>query len=125
MTLTRDQILQAEDLPLIKLSIPEWGGDVFIRTMSGRTRDALEAGISAIKNDAQRLVNARAKYAASTLSDEKGNLLFNVNDPKDISLLTEKAGSALDRIFDFVLTHNKISEQDFEDTVKNSMSGQS
>jgi len=124
MTLTREQILKADDLPVIKLAVPEWGGDVYIRTMSGKTRDTLEATISAIKDPIKRLLNGRAKYAAAALSDEQGNLLFDIDKPEDISLLTNKAGSALDKIFEAVMTHNKISEEDFEETVKNSQSAQ-
>ena len=37
--LTKDQILAADDLGVLKLTVPEWGGDVYIRVMSVGERD--------------------------------------------------------------------------------------
>ena len=43
MLLTKDAILQAQDSKLEKLEVPEWGGHVFIKSMSGTERDNFEA----------------------------------------------------------------------------------
>ena len=42
MALTKDQILAADDMGMLKLAVPEWGGDVYIRVMSVGERDASE-----------------------------------------------------------------------------------
>ena len=38
--LSKDAILAADDLPRETVHVPEWGGDVYVRTMSGTDRDA-------------------------------------------------------------------------------------
>ena len=45
MTLTKDQILEANDLQSESVTVPEWGGDVLVRTMTGADRDAFEASM--------------------------------------------------------------------------------
>ena len=120
-TLTRDDILNISDIKIESIDIPEWGGKVYVRTMSGKERDALEAGLSNLP-EATRMINARAKYAALSVCDKGGKLLFT---SADLGKLGAKCASALDKIFEYCLKHNKITEKDFEDTVKNLESGQS
>jgi len=43
--LTRDAILEAQDLQHEEVYIPEWGGSVRVRTLTGAERDAFEQSI--------------------------------------------------------------------------------
>lgn len=43
--LTREAILSADDLPAETVDVPEWGGKVRIRTMTGSERDAFESSL--------------------------------------------------------------------------------
>ncbi len=43
--LTREQILQSDDLPRETVQVPEWGGEVQVRTMTGTDRDAFVASL--------------------------------------------------------------------------------
>ena len=43
--LSRDTILQREDIKTEDVEVPEWGGTVRVRGMSGVERDAFEAGL--------------------------------------------------------------------------------
>ena len=43
--LTRDQILQANDLVTETVEVPEWGGSVFVKSLTGVERDQFEAAI--------------------------------------------------------------------------------
>ena len=45
--LSKDAILAADDLPRETVHVPEWGGDVYVRTMSGTDRDAFETSLIA------------------------------------------------------------------------------
>ncbi len=45
--LTKEAILAADDLPRETVLMPEWGGDVYVRTMSGTDRDAFESSLIA------------------------------------------------------------------------------
>ena len=41
--LTRDLILKADDIQTREVEVPEWGGTVLIRALTGTERDAYEA----------------------------------------------------------------------------------
>ena len=43
--LSRDAILQREDIKTEDVEVPEWGGTVRVRGMSGVERDAFEASL--------------------------------------------------------------------------------
>lgn len=120
--LGRDAILGASDLTRELVSVPEWGGEVYVRTMTGTERDAFE---TAIYNSTAKRVNTeniRARLAAATLCDDKGVLLFA---PKDLAALGAKSAKALDRVYETAQRLNGMSAKDVEDLAKNSGGGQS
>jgi len=113
--LSKQDILNAEDTKTTVVDVPEWGGQVTIGTMTGFARDQFEAAIIG-KNGGVNATNVRAKLAASTLQDEKGNLLFT---EKDVAALGKKSAAALDRIFEAAQKLNRISNDDVEELAKN------
>jgi len=117
--LTREEILEADDIKTEKVEVPEWGGDVFIRTMSGAERDDFEASL--IKGKKTNLSNIRAKLCALVIIDDKDKRLFA---EKDVFVLGRKSAKALDRVFVAAQKLNGISSEDVEDMVKNSGIGQ-
>lgn len=92
--LTKEAILSADDLPRERVSVPEWGGDVFVRTMTGTDRDAFEASL--IGNKDGRMENVRARLVSLTLCNEIGTRIFGDDD---IAALGAKSAKALDRVF--------------------------
>ena len=121
MSLTRKQILEAKDLIKQKVEVPEWGGEVYVRMMTGSERDSFERGI--INEDrTANLSNIRAKLCALTIVDESGNRIFTDEDVKEIG---EKSALVLDRIFQVAQNLNGISPADVEDLAKNSEETQS
>jgi len=110
--LTRDAILDANDLPVVRVPIPEWGGTVFIRTMTGGERDQFEAEWKKNPTD-----DIRARLAVATLCDAEGTLLFT---PADVPLLSKKSSKALDRIFAASTAHSGLTDKDVEELRKNS-----
>jgi hypothetical protein len=104
--LNRAQILNSSDLKKQEVDVPEWGGTVFVRTMTGAQRDSLEGRVKGENRD-----NIRAYIAASTVCDEYGRLLFTAADVTDLG---NKSGAALDRIFEVAISLNKISKGDVE-----------
>ena len=90
--LTREQILQSDDLPRETVQVPEWGGEVQVRTMTGTDRDAFEASLIGKEG---RLENVRARLVSLTLCDDSGSRLFT---DTDIAALGGKSAKALDRV---------------------------
>lgn len=113
--LTKEQILAANDVKRLKIAVPEWGGEVYISTMSGTARDEFETGILANAKDG-KVGNARARLAAATITDESGNLLFNANDIEALGL---KSQLALDRVVSEAQKLNKLTNEDLEAAEKN------
>lgn len=113
--LTKEQILAADDVKRVKLEVPEWGGEVYISTMSGTARDEFETGILSNAKGG-KVGNARARLAASTITDELGNLLFTANDIEALGL---KSQAALDRVVVESQRLNKLTNDDLEEAEKN------
>ncbi len=114
--LTRDQILSADDLKKELVSVPEWGGDVWVRTLTGDKRDQFEALIVEQQTvDALYGSGIRARFAAWTICDEKGNLLFTEDD---VAELGKKSSAALDRVFEVCQRLNHLSAADVDELAK-------
>lgn len=114
--LSKDQILQANDLPKEVVPVPEWGGEVIVRTMTGSERDAYESSIMNGPSGEKDFTNIRAKLCSKVLVDESGNLLFA---DADIISIGKKSAKALDRIFDVAVRLNGLSRKDIKDLEKN------
>jgi hypothetical protein len=112
--LTKDTILGASDLPTEEVPVPEWGGSVFVRTMSGMERDAFEQSI--VDSKKRGLVNVRARLAVQVVCDSTGARIFT---DTDADALGKKSGKALDRIFDVAQRLSGIGAKDVEELEKN------
>ena len=121
--LSRDQILKADDLPTEVIEVPEWGGQVCIRTMSGTERDAFESSLigSGGKDTARNMRDLRARFASLVIVDEDGKRLFTA---KDIEALGGKSALVLDRILTVGQRLNGLTSEDVDDLAGNSMSEQ-
>lgn len=117
--LTRDAILKAKDMKTEVVSVPEWGGDVIVATITGEARDQMENRIwgERVNPDDRRINNVRAKVVAACVVDEKGNRLFPNDD--DVERLGKKSGKALDRVFTVARRLNGIGTKDIEEMEKN------
>ena len=125
--LSRDAILIASDIQTEEVAVPEWGGKVIIRGMTGAQRDAYEdASLSMPDKKKQTRAfiykDARARLVAWSVVDENGKRVFS---DADIPRLSEKSAAALQRIFNVAMRLSGISEEDIEELVKNSPDGQS
>lgn len=116
--LTRDQILQAQDLPAENVHVPEWGGVVRVRGLTGAERDKFEASIVVRKGDKTEFnpENMRAKLCAMCIVDEQGNRLFSDDD---IKALGKKSAAALDRVFQVAQRLSGLQPGAVEEMVKN------
>ena len=81
--LNREQILAAVDLPRESVVVPEWGGTVCLRGLTGQERDEFEAErikrLPDGKFDSDTR-NVRAALVARTLVDAAGNRVFADTD---------------------------------------------
>lgn len=114
MALTKQQILEADDLGLLEVSVPEWGGSVYIRVMSVGERDAYENDW--LVNKSKGVDNFRAKFVQKVLCNEKGELLFT---REEVDQLAKKSAKVMSTLWEAAMKHNKLSESDVEELAKN------
>lgn len=110
--LSRQDILSAKDIKTQDIEVPEWGGTVRIATLSGTARDMFESLISS--KDGMK--DIRAKLVAASIVDDKGALMFSIDD---VVSLGRKSCSALDRVFNASLTLSAIGNMNVEQLSKN------
>ena len=119
--LTKAQILSSKDSKTETVSVPEWGGEVIIKLMSGAEKDAWEEECYGNRepDEQKKFRNVRATLAAFIIVDDAGKQLFTV---EEIEKLGEKSRTALDRIWARGSKLNKLSKSDIEELSKNSVS---
>ena len=125
MSLTAKEILDANDRGELEMvTVPEWGGDVFLRVMSGCDRDSYEA--SQIKMVGKQLTmdlaNKRANLIVRCVCDDKGTRLFSDAQAAGIA---SKNAQVLDRIYRVALRINALEDDAVEEAAKNFVSDQS
>ncbi len=116
--LTADGILKSDDLgELVKVDVPEWGGHVFVKIMSGIERDRWEIAATNLMK-APSNANIRAGLCAVTICDEKGERLFH---DTDVDALGKKSSLALDRVFGVSRKINRLTDEELDELEKNSV----
>lgn len=114
MSLSKEQILSADDLGLLKVPVPEWGGDVYVRVMAVGERDAYER--EWIGKRETGVENFRAKFLQRVLCDEKGALLFT---PDETDKLSTKSARVMGALWEKAMKHNALMESDVQELAKN------
>lgn len=124
MLLTRDAILNVLDLQTEDVEVPEWGGMVRVRGLTGSERDAFEQSIMEQRGRdvALNLRNIRAKLVALSVVDEQGNRVFS---DADVKALGQKSAMALQRVFEVAQRLSGLRNEDVEELAKNSENGRS
>lgn len=128
MSSLRNTILDAKDMVIEKVNIPEWNTDVFIRGITAPERDEYEAGfrkeVRKLRKGKQVteskfvMDNARVRLAVLALctSETDPTPIFTADD---IPALKLKSAKAVDRIFDVASRLAGISESDIEELAGN------
>ena len=127
--LTRDEILGAEDRQTLEVPVPEWGGSVLVRGLSGTERDQYEESLIRWRAGKGRNVaavpalnNARAKLVSLAVVNEDGERLFT---DRDVAALGEKSAVALERVFDVAGKLSGLQEGDVAELMQSFGSGPS
>ena len=97
MLLSRDDILKADDRPIETVPVPEWGGEVLVRGMSGEGRNEFEASMAVMRGGklVPEVSNTLAKLVARCIVGEDGEPLFTQSD---VYALGKKSAAALERV---------------------------
>jgi hypothetical protein len=110
----KERLLSADDLPLEKVSVPEWaealaGEELYVRTITGLERDRFEAAIvvgGKIQKD-----NLRARLIALAVVDKERKPVF---DEADVPALGKKSAVALERMASVAMRLGGFNERELE-----------
>lgn len=112
--LGKDAILSATDNKYAEVPVPEWGGEVRIRTLAAYERDNFEQSMSRERSGKRtdNLRNVRARLVVLCAVDEHGGRLFSRDD---VEILGTKSAAALARLFEACLALNGMSDKDIDE----------
>ncbi len=112
--LNKDAILQANDLPTRDEPVPEWGGTVRVRTLTGTEREAFSAELAeATRNGgAANAQGFTTRLCAWCLVGEDGQRLFTADD---VRALANKSSVALERVAAAAMALNGMGARAVED----------
>lgn len=113
MLLSKQQIQDVDDLPSKIVNMPEWGGDVKIRTMSAKNRIDFEKINIANKSELETMIH----LIMFSCIDDEGNLLF---DDSDFEFLSGKSAKSILKLFQECIEMSTLSQKGLEDKAKNS-----
>jgi hypothetical protein len=117
--LTKAQILSAaKQLPSEVVHVPELGGDVRVRVMTGAERDRFDLWAVDQREKPNGWQNMRARLCALTMMDQDtGERMFGDNE---IEPLGELSWHILDRIYSVATRINRLDNESIETAEKNS-----
>lgn len=112
--LTAEDILNANDETVEAVMVPEWGGRVWVRGLTGAERDAFEESIleGRGRNRQVNLRNFRAKLVAAAAIKSRDDKTRLFTDPAQVAQLGQKNARALERVFEKAQELAGLREED-------------
>jgi len=116
--LTRDQILQADDIEVESVEVPEWGGSVNVKSLTGEERDKFIQSLTRRKGKqvSTSMENMTSKLVALSVVNGDGSLLFSLADVKSLS---KKSSAALTRVVEVAQRLSGLGDDDLEILAEN------
>jgi hypothetical protein len=122
--LTGDDILNLNDVVVERVDVPEWGGHVFVRTLSAEAKEQYIESIRRITGRGKKqnveiiLEKSSAKLAAQTMCKEDGTLLWPNGSMATIDRLAARSAKALSRVVDAAAKLNGLADDSEEEAGK-------
>jgi len=107
-----EEILSADQAQSLKVHVPEWKCDVWIRTLPLGELQAWELACVRARGDG--VDDYRTRYLSKCLVDEQGREIFTGEQLKRIS------GTIGARLFKIAQKHNELDDKEIEEIGKNS-----
>ena len=102
--LSKDSILNSNDIPNDVVEVPQWGGSVKVRGMTAGERDRFEDMIRT-----KGLGALRATLAGMCIIDEDGKRLFT---DIEVNKLADKSAEALDLVVEVASRLSGLTQED-------------
>ena len=106
-----EEILAADTGNRVKVHVPEWGKDVWIRSLPLGELQAWE--LACLRAKGEGVDDFRTRYLSKCLVDETGREIFTSDQIKRVSGLVGA------RLFKLAQKHNELDEKEIEEIGKN------
>lgn len=106
-----EEILAADTGNRLRVNVPEWGRDVWIRTLPLGELQAWE--LACLRSKGEGVDEYRTRYLSKCLVDAEGREIFTSEQLKRIS------GIIGARLFKVAQKHNELDEKEIEEIGKN------
>lgn len=113
--LSAAEINAVQDAVNETVPVPEWGGEVIIKGMTGTERDAFEALVR--PKGVVDLTNYRAKLLVRVMVNEQGTRIYG---DVDAGVLGKRSAAVIDRLYDVAARMSGLAEADTEELEGNS-----
>lgn len=120
--LDREAILShRHDLPFEDVEVPQWGGLVRVRGLSGKDRDAYEASTIIVRagrkglEEGRDLDNLRARLIVRCLVDEQGERLFHDGE---YDVLGDLPGVIVNKLWEVASRLSGLGDEDLAELVQ-------
>ncbi len=124
--LTADEIFAADDQVIEPVSVPEWGGKVYVRSISAKERGRIVGEAARFRETKGKNVTFMEEFDANFVllaaCDEQGNPVFSVDQK---ARLLGKNAAVVSRIAAKAQKLAGMSKEDIEALEKNSETTQS
>lgn len=125
MALNKQDILNVKDSVLERVDVPEWKGEVYLRSITASERGQIEAAAAAFREskgkDASFARTFTVKIVSMSLCDENGARLF---DDTEVAKLGQKNAKVIARLAEHAQRLSGFSKDDLDELEKNSLEAQ-
>ena len=117
--LTKQQIVDANDLEIVEVEVPQWGGSVLVRGLTGKQRGVFMATLMDQKagGGALRLQDLQVRLCAMSIVDEHGKRFFS---DAEMAVVGGKSSAALQHVFETAQRLSGLSNEQVEELAGNS-----
>jgi hypothetical protein len=123
--LNADAIRSADDLVYETVTVPEWGGDVIIRGLTAKERDAYDREIVSVDERGRtklgRLENLRALLLVRCMVDEKHERLYRDADAR---MLGDKSSKVIGELYSIAARLSGMRDDVVEEEAEDFAEGQ-
>ena len=117
--LTKQQIIDANDLETVEVEVPQWGGSVLVKPLTGKQRGWFTAQLVEQRAGGRtlRLQDIQIRLCGMAIVDEDGKRMFSDNE---LGLLAKKSSGALQTVFEVAQRLAGLSKEQVEELAGNS-----
>lgn len=125
MALSKQDIIKVKDSVVERVDVPEWNGEVFLRSITASERGQIEAAAASFREskgkDASFARTFTVKIVAMSLCDENGARLFSDDE---VAHLGQKNARVIARLAERAQHLSGFSKEDLDELEKNSSGAQ-